>query len=267
MSVDIQNDAVIVSLDPPLVNYTEKLGQFTYHPENRPIDPDHVRALARWISEENLLREFPIVVLSDGTVFDGQHRLEVAKLLGIGIWYIVSDTVNSIDAVAKVQAAGKAWTMQDYLHRYCEAGNANYIKLAKFVEKYPFMPISIAMSATSLRNGKAKGFKLGTYKADDMEFANLFAGNVLDFKDLIPHWKQTCFQKAMKSLTSNRLYDHSKMMKKMMHNSSRLVKCASIGDYLSVIGGIYNWKVRPDNIVVFRELKTNDPDYRIDLKK
>lgn len=77
----------------------------------------------------------PILVNSKMEIVDGQHRLEAAKEAGIPVRYInIGD--KSIDIVCDLNTTSHVWKMDDYLNRYVEMGNENYIKFAKLCKTY-----------------------------------------------------------------------------------------------------------------------------------
>src|SRR5690348_12851099 len=66
---------------------------------NRNLDRFHLRKLSSSIQKDNQLSVHPIIVNKDFYVIDGQHRLEVAKSLGLEIFYVQSDTVTDLHVI------------------------------------------------------------------------------------------------------------------------------------------------------------------------
>jgi hypothetical protein len=77
---------------------TDDLDQFVFDRHNREIDESHVLRLCKKIEENNMLSSNPITVNKDMVVTDGQHRVIVAKMLGLKIYYIISEVeINDIN--------------------------------------------------------------------------------------------------------------------------------------------------------------------------
>src|SRR5258708_2908989 len=60
---------------------------------NRKLNKLHLKRLEEIISVNNRLHLHPILVNADYEVIDGQHRLSVARKLGVPIYYIKSDII------------------------------------------------------------------------------------------------------------------------------------------------------------------------------
>lgn len=254
---------------PDLIEYTEDLSKLKFNPENRPIDWAHVSKLVEAIYQNNLLREFPVVILKDGTILDGQHRVKAAEQLGLGVWYITSGKLDSMGQVAEIQSSTKAWTLNDYLHRFVKAGNPEYVKLRHFVNNYEWIStnVCIRLCYTGPARSINELFKSGNYICNDMEFAKEVAEAAYDFEPHFKYYASQSFVMAISNLTANAVYDHDRMMQKMAYQSSKLVRCPGAESYIDVLNGIYNHKVRKGEYVHLRQLRPNDPQYRPNLKR
>ena len=76
------------------VQKTKNYAQFKYLLGNRPIDRYHLRKLRESIENNNHLNLHPIIVNQDFEIIDGQHRFEVARDLGLDVYFIKSDIIK-----------------------------------------------------------------------------------------------------------------------------------------------------------------------------
>lgn len=250
-----------------IVLSTQNYNIFHYDRRNRLVRPEHVDELVESIKRKNLLKEFPIVVSSDYVVIDGQHRLEAAKFLGIPIYYIVSKSAT-IDDISNITATVDGWTAREYFHRWCAEGLPDYLKLKEFLDRYPFLTVTQAVGLCHYGNirGVHIDFKKGKYVINDMEFGEKVARNLLDFRPLFPFWKDTVFVGTVSNLTSNSLYDHERMMRKVRLASTMLVQCPTCDSYMALLTKIYNRQETKPKHVLLEKVYPGAANHRVDRK-
>ena len=78
---------------PGQIYSTKDYEQFKVVVGNRPINIEHVNKLIASIAQENLLKNFPGFISSDGYLIDGQHRLIAAKSNKLAFFFTVSEKV------------------------------------------------------------------------------------------------------------------------------------------------------------------------------
>src|SRR5258708_34537164 len=104
---------------------TRNYEMFKYLDANRDksngLSLSHIRRLKQSIMDRNMLELRPICVTENMEVIDGQHRLEVAKQLGVDIYYVVKKDFKPKDLIDLNVA--KTWSASDYLNFYCKEGN------------------------------------------------------------------------------------------------------------------------------------------------
>lgn len=248
-------DFVVADGNAVTVYSTTHYDQFVYDPRNRPIDWDHVQELFDSICEKNLLADYPIVTESRGghlVVLDGQHRLEVAKILEVPIFCRVSETMKFED-VHRVNGAVQKWDNFDYLNRWLREGRPEYIRFKDFVEKRPHMGYTFCL--TLLMTGSNKqvrvAFRNGTYMCDNMEAAETLADAV---KSLEPYAKDfythAYFMVALRVLLENPRYDHATLLKKLEYQSIKMRKQPDHKSYVAMLLEIYNYKSRGQELTL-----------------
>lgn len=246
-----------------MVSSTTDYDRFVIDPRNRPISIRHLEELKQAVSTKNFLREFPIVVNREYIVLDGQHRLAVARVLGVPIYYIVSHSAT-IEDVGPTTASVKKWVFEDYLHYWCEMGKPDYIEVREFCARHPFISLrqAIDLCFAGSKSDSSSSFNLGNYTVNRLAFAEKVAGYVYDFSRYCKFFSNSTFQKAIANLTDNKRYNHKRMMIKMNYLSTRLVKCASPSEYVKVLNEIYNHRMRAQDVFDLKMINANDGNRR-----
>lgn len=90
----------------PDTNVSRMYNNFTFHPNNRPIDLARVKQLKKSIARDNSLHERPIVVDTNYRIVDGQHRFQAARELGLPIYYSFEEVVTKADPTPAINTAG-----------------------------------------------------------------------------------------------------------------------------------------------------------------
>jgi len=250
-----------------IIHETTDYDKFHVDKTNRPIKYGHLQRMKAAIREKNFLSEFPIVVDADMNLLDGQHRLAAARELDVPVYYIVSNTMRLRD-VPGVNDVHLGWTQPDHLHHYVEKSYPDYIALQRFTQQFPEIKLSDAIELCHLNGNKDGGwygdialgkkqviamFVAGDYTVNNLPFAEKVASAVRDFKVYMKtHYKQRQFVRAIANLIAHPQYDHGRMMQKMEYLSAKLRPCVSTSDYLLLLSEIYNYKVRPKDVVEFK---------------
>lgn len=221
---------------------------------NRKIDTSVLKKLEKSIKEKNLLASKPIVVDRFFNVIDGQHRLEVAKKLGIPIPYQVDEKCDIYDMV-KLNNNQKAWTINDYLNYYCHAEERpEYLKLRDFVEREN-LQLNIALHLLNGTKNKDffERFKNGHYVfPNEMQFFRVIEKKSM-ISDTIDYLKKTSsgsktylsrvtFYGALVEFFSMRYFTYDIFRKKLQYKLEMLHPCSKKGDYINIFKNIYNWK-------------------------
>lgn len=241
---------------------------FSLDPANRPVDRRHVEKLKESIAKCNMLRSYPIVVSSEGgrwVVRDGQHRLAAARELGVPIYYTFNDDMTT-DDVAGINGPQHSWSMKDYMHHYCTRGSVEYLKLRDFVNRYPWITLPTAMNLCMYGDRAAMRFQEGGYTCNDLEFADQVAVAALQFSRWVPFYRETVFIQAVGQLFEHEGYSHERMLRKMEFQSTRLVKCVNVEEYMRVFNAIYNHQTRESDRLQIAKLNSGSKKRREDRR-
>lgn len=244
----------------------DDLSKFKISEFNRDLSEHHLRRLKASIQEKNLLIDHPILVTPDMVVIDGQHRLEVAKELGLPVWYKVAELTEWGD-LANVNANTKNWTISDHLEYWCRQGKPHYLRLREFLRRNPFIGVNVAASLcaglgadslsgnykTSAIPSNRGSFKEGKYQLTDAGVANaqIFVDMLKDYEQFYDGWKRRNFVKALFLIVGAGHYDHARMMHQLETYgwSVRLMHAASRDDYITQLNNAYNFNRKGENRV------------------
>lgn len=238
------------TLETVVVYVTRDYSIFRLSKLNRIVDSDRVQKMYDTMKKKNLLRRFPIVVSSGMEIIDGQARFLAAKELGVPVYYQIAPEM-SIEDAPDVNEPSKHWGSQDYLHHWAARGNPHYMILRQFLEKYPWVRHSVALAhffgSSNERNSQI--FRLGHYRSEHLGDLDRVVKMAMDFKPYVKFWKDTRFIMALNTLHNFPAYDHKRMLNKMDQIGTRLIRCATIDEYMAVFNAIYNYRTQTQNLV------------------
>jgi len=127
-----------------LIKTTANYDLFVVPEYNRPVYGPFVNRIKKSMKINGFLDGFPIAVIkrADGRfdVTDGQHRFRAARELGIGIKYILSDTIIDPSTVP----GSRKWSRSDFINRFAKQGIEEYEEILDFARQYG-LSISVAM--------------------------------------------------------------------------------------------------------------------------
>ena len=114
----------------------------------------------------------------------GHHRFEVAKELGIAIFYVVTEDAATIHELEK---ATTTWTVKDYLNSFAKVGVDAYVRVKEYYERtgIPLMHcVSMLGGESAGSNNLMSRFKYGEYKLADTTHAETVADIVIHCKSI-----------------------------------------------------------------------------------
>jgi hypothetical protein len=152
---------------------------FAKHPLSRDLSDSNLRALSESISDKSLLDseiiqvtpnkgeypEIPNTVLH--LIFNGNHRMETAKNLGISFFYTVKENISPLDIAKQFQASAK-WGIDQILKFFCKLNYGDYLRFKKFADDYE-LDIKVALPLVKKPTNRAhnrRSFLKGTFSFD-----------------------------------------------------------------------------------------------------
>lgn len=122
--------------------FTKNLAMFTNDMANR--DVESIKKLQKSMQKYWFIPSSPLhVVKRDGKLFvkDGGHRLESAKSLKIGVFYVVCEDIDI--SIPEINNTQTRWKIKDYVASHYRSGNKQYMVLSDFHAQHKSVPITI----------------------------------------------------------------------------------------------------------------------------
>ena len=184
-------------------------------------------------------------------IYDGQHRFEAAKRLGIEINYTEYIGLSESD-IPNLQIL-KTWGLDDFLHYGVETKIPDYMYLDKVREdtNLPLTALILMFGDNAYGN---KLFKTMQWRAISKNTAWEIIECLRDFgKRNIPLWKSERFIWGFCLVYNSKAgeYDHKRMLRHIDRASMKLTKQASPSDYARNIQELYNHGMAKKNRVQF----------------
>ena len=211
-----------------------------------------VNSLIREVKRRNLLPQFPIVCQRNGhgklVIADGQHRFEAAKALKLPIFFVEGKNIT-VEDVARVNSAAKAWNLRDYLASWIGQGRRDYIVLRDFMQTYG-IPISTAIEILSGGRGgnSLRNFREGRFQAKNVSHGHRVGAALVSLRTIVPFYSERSFVIAISRLLMVREFDLDRFISKLGYQASKLIKRPAWEDYLPTIEEIYNFKSRKSEL-------------------
>jgi hypothetical protein len=229
---------------------TKDYSIFKFREDNRIVNTNHVKKLAKRMSENGWLSTSVVTLNGSGDVIDGQHRVKAAISVGVPIRYKVTRGAG-IDEMTDMNTLQKNWSPFDHLHKFVVRGNVNYITFDNFVKEFPmFKYTEIAMLLNnSMSSIKRDTFESGEYVVKNEKKAREWSNFLLEIK---PHFEKyynkSIFVRALIKILSNKKeFKFDEFMHKVKLRPTKLVACGTVEQYIEMIEDIYNYK-RSDKV-------------------
>jgi len=252
------------------IHETKDYNLFDIVKGNREVNRSHVNRLKDKIRRRDL-KELPITVLSKNKsgkfpIFDGQHRYLARSELNKPIRFIVAEKLKADDiSIANTDNAN--WVSKNFLHKFVEKGNEDYVYYKSFMEEYG-LNNKYSVTTTILNNSfrrersQEKDFEDGLFKVADkteseetMKYINKILTEIDSSK-----CKNSFFYYAILHAMSHVGFNRTHFAKKVEKLSAKFKGATNSQEWLDIIDRVYNKhnqglkKFKP---IVFRDFKTN----------
>lgn len=237
------------------MNSTRNYDLFKMIPGNRLLNPTNYKNIKESVQKKNLLHASPILVSEEMLVIDGQHRVQVAKDLGVEIFYItllVEDKEDLLVLARLLNSNQKIWTSEDYLLSNIRSGNEEYIALDNFRKAYG-ITISLAIAFLSTDKGYPqwgakrdsklmKAFREGAFKIKNLSNSTEHIEMIKDFAPYVDAgvWRDKRFISAVKAI--EKLANHTRLIHKLSLSRGKIRRQVSFVAYVRELGDIYNFR-------------------------
>jgi hypothetical protein len=218
---------------------------FKFRKENRPVIPNHVKKLAKRMSERGWLSTSVVTINGNGDIIDGQNRVTAAISVGCPVRYKIVKGAGS-DEMTEMNTLQKNWSPFDHLHKYVVKENPNYVIFNNFVNDYPmFKYTEIGMFLTNSLSGvKRDTFESGQYVVKSEKKGREWADNILQLKPYFEkYYNKSIFVRAMIKIMSNKKdFVFEEFLHKVKLRPTKLVPCGTCEQYTEMIEDIYNYR-------------------------
>ena len=218
---------------------------------NRKLNLTHLQRLTQLISVNNQLHVHPILVNSNYEVIDGQHRLKVARDLGVPIYFIKSDTITR-KHIVECNANQLAFGLKDFInYSVTESENTHYIRLQAMMEETSIKVKALLMllfrttSNDMIHRLKSDQLELPLESECDycigqyIRFKNYIENKNLTPKSMFIYYK---FTRAFHLLIHTPGYDPEMFYQKLDYRWHLLKPMSSAKDWYHELINIYNHK-------------------------
>lgn len=201
---------------------TKDYDKFKIHESNRPVDIMRAKKLSKRIKEKNLMVLQPIIVDSDGVIYDGQHRHYAASLVDEWVYFVQHDNL-SLDDLSSLNMMAKNWGKSEWASHWSSRGKHDYTLLEEFQSGNNDL-FSMSMACALCTQGTytaGKGvFEGGNYKFNNVNHAWLVVKILRDFRpyfssEFVNNRARAGFFWAVYNLAGNSQYSHKRMMRKL----------------------------------------------------
>lgn len=231
------------------LQYTKDLSVFVHHTHQQPMAEAHVKKIAQSIAKGGYWASKPIGcvrIANKLTVIDGHHRLEAAKRLGVGVYYVVEKTERS-DDIGEENYLVRKWSNLSFAKMYANRGNTDYAELIRYSDKFG-IPLR---TAASLLRGEAghscnagNPVRTGSFTIKTRESIGVVVSFIDHLGASCPVVKTKIFIEALSILLFVREFDHTLLMRKIDVNPRMLEKCNNRDQMLTQIEDLYNFRTR-----------------------
>ena len=242
----------------PKIQFTTNLGMFKISEVNRdfttPRSTRRIKRISQSMKEVGFLPTQPITIAPSGHVVDGQHRLQSAKELGIGVYYMVDTTIKNstasiFQAAVRQNESQESWSKNDYIKGYVARGNKNYVTLKEFMNEFPMFSMTECMMF--LQNSGTKhcskvSFSQGLFQVENLEKAKQWATDILQlepyFKD---GYNSSVFVRTMLTIMEKEPnFSWDNFIHKVKLRPSMIHRCGDKKSYSMMIEDLYNYRNR-----------------------
>lgn len=233
------------------IQMTQDYSQFKTLKGNRPLDENHIKKLTKSIDVDNRLDLHPIIVNGDFEVIDGQHRLRVAQILNVPIYFIKSENIESSHLVT-CNVNQKSWEIETYINLFCERDALpDYLQIKKLLQETGLKPKSLLCLILGNASHSVLDFlKTGKFKFPQHEKFKSLTDNFLDFKIYcldkrikpISMFTNNNFTKAFRWLVLTSEFQMDIFFKKLDNKWFELKPQRNAEDWYKLLLSIYNFK-------------------------
>lgn len=257
---------------------TENYNIFTKPSYTRKITNSAVNRLIYSITKNGFLVN-PIIVNENMEVIDGNHRLEAARKVKTGVYFVIRKGFG-FEEHLEMNGIQSNWKTKDFAKSYSDLGIESYVKLTEFNKLYDEFSLYTCINLlnnTAGFNKKLSGrirnkagnnvnmelvqknnFQEGTWEVSEEMYDNAiyYADQLRNLEKYIGNlYFKNSFVLAWITANHNSKFSYKRIIKKLdtypdlCNNLRNLNSTMNQGDYLEELREIYNYKESVDKVV------------------
>jgi hypothetical protein len=226
----------------PKLMSTNDYARFELCPFNRSVAKTN--SLRESMKQHGFIPAYPIHCEAKGSrllIKAGHHRFEVARGLGIPVFYVVSDDTATIH---ELERATNRWTVNDYLESHVGAGYEDYARLKLYHERTGIplgMCVSMLSGESASSCNKLQDFKDGNFRISGEDHANQVSRIVVYCKSLDVQVNQNFIAAISRCLRVEEFSGEAFLVKIERHKDA-VKKCRTVKEQMQHFEEIYNYK-------------------------
>lgn len=240
------------------IKCSKDYGLFHSYGPQRELIPNLVAKITRSMKKRGFSPTKPITVNKFMEIVDGQHRFQAAKNLGLPIYYMQDNDVT-VDDVREMALAQAPWNIADYVSSQIRQGNECFARLAVLRDRSR-CSWNTFLAGVFSDNNKAviEDIKAGRFVLTETRTAMIeeFLAKFALFQDAFPQgFNHRQFVIACARMFGHPQYNHAQMTARMEYQSTKMVKCANVEQYIILLSDIYNYRSHAGNVVDFTRIR------------
>lgn len=175
-------------------------------------------------------------------IVGGHHRFEVAKELGLPVYYVVADGLDV--TIHEMETATNRWAVSDYLHSFCALSMEPYLVVKEFHERTGItlnLCISMLGGDTAGSGNHTNAFKAGTYVVKDVEHAEI-VGDITTFCTSagVSFSSNSYFTQAISKMCRAEEFEPEIFKRRVSANPALMIRQPNVDAYMQLIEDVYN---------------------------
>lgn len=239
---------------------TTDYDRYKFNSLQRIIRESHVRELMEKMKVHGFLLNKAISVNEKNEIIDGHHRFLSAKNLKIPMLVQVCKGMKE-DAILEANQSQINWDKHDFTNTYAKQGNANYIALKDFMEKFPKFKMTqalILLMNEPNAHPKTKVFQSGDFKIASIKKAEEYAVKIETLSNYYPKVYQSKFISALLFCELRcKGFSFKEFVDKLSKFPDKLTPSQTTKGYLEKFEEIYNYHRVKKQHLKFRDLSDN----------
>ena len=233
---------------------TSDLSKFSFFKENRDVKPSKLKQIRSRMKSHGWEKGSFLLVNEHFQVIDGQHRLTVARELGVSVQYIIVQG-GDMSTVCQRNSGGNKWNIIDHLGSFVKSDKTHYVLLDRFMKNFPdFRPTECMMLVKNSSSSSTRDvFESGNFETKDMKVAYQWGRDLMSLKRYFPDgYNKAIFVRAMVRVFQKPHFNFSEFLHRVDLRPSMLHMCGTVEQYLEMIEVVYNYRRRTDEKVNLR---------------